>query len=219
MDISALAGVTGQKTDASKGKNELGQEDFLKLMVTQMKNQDPFSPMENGEFMSQIAQFTSASGIGELQKSFSQFQKDMATDQSLRAAAMVGREVLVESDRGHLPEGGTLGAVIELPRNVENLTVSVYNPGGELIAEVPLGRQSAGEIDFSWDGKNSGGETMPSGTYHLAASTELAGETYSLATLMAGQVKSVTMSGAGYSPVLNLDGLGEVSLADVRQIR
>src|SRR5690554_4565292 len=109
MDISALTGASGRNTP-SQGKNELGQEDFLKLMVTQMRNQDPFAPMDNGQFLAQMAQFSAASGIGELQKSFEAFQQSMAASQTLSAASLVGREVMVESPEGHLSEGGSLDA-------------------------------------------------------------------------------------------------------------
>src|SRR5690625_1502858 len=92
-----------QNTRQQKAPGEIGQEDFLKLMVTQLQNQDPFSPMENGEFLAQIAQFTTATGIQELQQSFERFSSNIKTEQALQAASLVGRNVVVESDVGQLP--------------------------------------------------------------------------------------------------------------------
>lgn len=218
MTVSAINALSGN-SQKREIKNELGQQDFLNLMVTQMKNQDPFNPMDSGEHLAQIAQFTTANGISELQKSFTQFQKDMSTDQALRSAALVGRDVLVEADSGYLGAEGSLSAVAEIPAKVENMTVSVYDSAGVLVREIPMGAQEAGQLDISWDGQYADGTRAAPGRYGISVTTELEGETYSLATLTAARVNSVTMSGNGQSPVLNLEGVGEISLASVRQIK
>jgi flagellar basal-body rod modification protein FlgD len=84
----------------AKKKTSLGQDEFLKLMTTQMTHQDPNNPMQNGEFLSQMAQFGTVSGIQDLQKSFATFAGSINSDQALQAASLVGRNVTVTSDQG-----------------------------------------------------------------------------------------------------------------------
>lgn len=222
MDISGITGGSGisQPSKAQgKDRTELGQEDFLKLMTAQLKNQDPMKPMQSGEFMTQIAQFTSANGIGQMQKSFAEFTQDMKADQALRAAGLVGRQVVVASDSGYLPEGGELGASIHLPRDVDNLTVKVYSAAGEVLDTVELGAQPAGDVEFAWDGQDADGKTLPPGRYSFAASTMWEGETYGLDTFVAAEVESVRLGQNGQSPQLTLAGLGETDLNAVRHIK
>src|SRR5690554_4964846 len=136
MDISALqtSGVTS--SSSKKSEQQLMTENFLELMVAQFKNQDPTNPTDSNEMMGQIAQFTTATGISELNSGFKQFQQDMAGQQALTAASLVGREVLVESDKGHLPADGSLTGKIKLPVDVGNLTLSVYTESGELVRKI-----------------------------------------------------------------------------------
>ncbi|KAB7627199.1 flagellar hook assembly protein FlgD [Alkalilimnicola sp. S0819] len=221
IDFSALSGGNGVggSQGAGRGKSEMGQEDFLKLMTAQLRNQDPMEPMQSGEFMTQIAQFTSANGIGELSKAFSEFTADMKSDQALRAASLVGREVSIRSPEGYLAEGGELRAGIQLPSRVDNLTVKIRNAAGQLVHERNLGGQPAGQTAFSWDGTDAEGNSLPPGRYQISASTVYEGESYALETVSSAQVQSVRLGQGGQSPTLTLAGLGETSLDSVQQIQ
>ncbi len=218
MDITSIGAAAGS-APRERDSSNLGQEDFLKLMTTQLRNQDPMSPMENGEFMTQIAQFTTASGIGELQSSFAAFQQDMKGDQALRASTLVNRDVLVESSQVQLGESGGVDAVVPLPGAVPGLTVSVTDAAGQVVRRLELGRQPAGEAAVSWDGRNAAGERLPPGRYSITATAGSGEQSLSLPTLVAARVESVALSGGGEPPRLSLAGLGEVSLAAVRRIQ
>ncbi len=211
-----------QTTSSSSGSlSKLGQDDFLKLMVTQMKQQDPFKPMDDGQFLAQMAQFTSASGISELQKSFSQFQQTMSTDQALKAANLVGHEVLVQSNQGYLSDAGTLDGAVTVPSSAGGapVKVGIYTPAGELVDEVDLGHVPAGTQAFTWDGKAADGTQMPAGRYQIAAVAGTQDNQQALNTLASAHVNSVQLGRNGQGPSLSLDGLGEVSFSDVEQIR
>lgn len=220
MDVDALtsSGILGERRQVGRPQNDLGQEDFLRLMVAQLQNQDPFNPMENGEFLAQIAQFTTATGVNELQAAFNRFQETMAGDQSLRAAALVDRTVVVESRVGRLNEDAPLSGSVDLPRSVDNMKVQIFTPSGELVREMALGPQSSGNVSFEWDGIDRNGKTVPPGQYEVRATTEFMGETIELRTLMSARVDSVQLSSDGRSPTLDLEGIGSVRLSDVRQI-
>jgi len=224
VDLSGIAsGSASSSGDSSKTtekkRTELGQGDFLKLMTTQLKNQDPMSPMDNKDFMAQMAQFTSASGIQDLNSSFKSFAQSMQKDQALRASSLVGHDVVVDSDSGRLPQDGTLDGTVTVPQAVDNLTVAIVDAAGQTVRKLDLGGQPAGQASFSWNGLNGDGQAMPSGTYKIAAQTSVNGSPVSLKTQAQARVNSISMSGAGESPRLNLEGLGQLSLSAVRQVK
>ncbi|MEQ8207860.1 MAG: flagellar hook capping FlgD N-terminal domain-containing protein, partial [Woeseia sp.] len=96
----------GQPSADNSARTELGQEAFMTLMMAQFRNQDPFEPMDNGDFLGQLAQFGTVSGIDELNGAFSGLQSSIQSDQALQAAGLVGRTVLAESDIGTVSNGG-----------------------------------------------------------------------------------------------------------------
>ena len=107
----------------SKGNDELGQEDFMALMVAQLENQDPSKPMDNFEFLGQIAQFGMVSGIQELQTGLGSLANALLSNQALQAADLVGRDVVTGSNIGRLPAEGELSAEIDLPSAAESVTL------------------------------------------------------------------------------------------------
>lgn len=221
FDVSGIngSGATGATSGEGKRRDELGQEDFLELMTTQLRNQDPLKPMESGDFMAQIAQFTSAAGIQDLQSAFGDFSESMQATQSLQAAGLVGRQVLVDAGSGYLPQEGALEGSVSVPSSVDNLTVTITDTAGQTVRQLDLGGRPAGSAAFQWDGRNAAGERLPAGTYSVQASTRLGGEAVGLDTRMAATVESVSLSRDGRSPQLELEGLGSMSLADVRQVK
>jgi len=211
-------GLATQRDQAPKD-DSLGQEQFLELMVAQVRNQDPFKPLENGEFLSQIAQFSQVSGIQELQNSFSQFANSLGSNQALQASALVGREVFVPGDTAVYNPGQAFNGVVELSQSTSDLTVSVVNSAGETVRTVPMGTQQAGSFAFNWDGSTDAGSPAPAGVYKVVAEANIDGEKVAVGTLVADKVDSVTIGRAGQGTILNLSSLGSVGLADVREIR
>ncbi|SEP03387.1 flagellar hook assembly protein FlgD [Aquisalimonas asiatica] len=225
LGLDALTGSTSSSSEIeqpedAKGKtaDELDSSDFLQLMIAQFQNQDPFEPMENGEFMGQLAQFTSASGISGMQESFEEFAAQMGQDQALQAASLVGRSVMVESDSMPLGENG-LSGVAQLPRNSENLNITISDGAGQTVREISMGRQDAGDVPFHWDGLNNDGDEMPDGTYTVRASIGSGDDSTAVNTLAAAPVTSVSLESDGRSPMLTLEGAGEYSLDSIRHIQ
>ncbi|MFC1683939.1 flagellar hook assembly protein FlgD [Pseudomonadota bacterium] len=216
-DIYASLGLTRQD-GPERSSNELAQEDFLKLMVTQLKHQDPFKPMENGDFLAQIAQFSSVSGIDQLNKSFSTLSQSMTSNQALQAGALVDREVLAPLEFGLLPQDGSLSGIVDLPSSAGNLVVSITDSAGALVREINLGTQAAGQIAFSWDGSTDSGDYAPPGVYQVRAQAAVGDENEALNTLIAARVDSVTLGSGTQGLRLNLEGLGPIAFSDVAQI-
>ncbi len=205
-------GLSLQQQGATKS---LGQDDFLRLMTTQLQNQDPFKPMENGEFLGQMAQFSTVSGIQELQASFATLASSLAANQTLQAASLVGRNVMVPSEFGHLPEDGAMLGAADMPASGQ-LVVDVVDASGQVVRNLDLGTQPAGIARFSWDGLDNAGERAAEGAYTIRARMVQGTAQTALETLAVGRVDSVGLSRNGLT--LELRGLDPAPLADVLQI-
>ncbi|HEX6993037.1 MAG TPA: flagellar hook capping FlgD N-terminal domain-containing protein [Gammaproteobacteria bacterium] len=210
-DTLGRLGLTG--TAGTSAKNRLGQEEFLELMITQLRNQDPFKPMESGEFLGQIAQFGTVSGIGDMQKSLAELGDAFRGAQTLQAASLVDREVRVAAREAWLPPDGRLRASVEIPDGTTNVAVEIYDLYGQKLATLPVDDEGA----IEWDGTLPDGERAAPGFYEVRALGDVGGESYELEVLVAGRVESVSTGGAG-GVSLTVTGLGVVDLTSVRSI-
>jgi len=204
---------------AAEGSNDLGQQQFLELMVAQVRNQDPFKPLENGEFLSQIAQFSTVTGIQDLQDSFSSFAGSLSSNQALQASALVGRSVAVNSDIAVLKPGGKVDGAIGLPSDSNAVKVEFFNTAGELVKELPLGAQNGGIVEFSWNGLADSGNPAPAAAYRMVATANIDGEDVALGTLVKDNVESVILGRPGEGTTLNLSALGATDFNRVEEIR
>lgn len=210
-------GVSQQNQSATGSSNELGQDAFMKLMIAQMQNQDPLSPMENGQFIAQLAQFQSVSGINALSSTFSEFASSMQSNQALQASALIGRQVLVDSNTAALADTGSINGATILPASTTNMNVYVYDSTGQLVRTINMGQQSSGEVEFSWDGMDDSGNRLPAGQYDFKVEAMADGENYELATAIYASVESVVLGGSN-GITLNVNGQGEVPMSIVSKI-
>ena len=200
------------------GRDELGQEDFLKLMMAQFQNQDPFSPMENGEFLGQLAQFGTVNGIEQLNGAFAGLQHSIQNDQALQAANLVGHAVLAETDVGFLSDEGRVAGAIETRASVSDVEVEITDVNGQLIRRLNLGEQPPGLVRFEWDGSTQEGARAEPGVYRIATRVIQGGYIESAQTLIESNIESVSLGGLGQGLTLNVSGGGTLSLDDVRRI-
>ena len=139
-------------TDAKKASSDsLGQQDFLKLMTTQLQNQDPFAPMDNGDFIAQMAQFSTVTGISEVNASLGKLVDKFDQGRIATAANLLGHSVLVPGSISRPDENGELHGVLDLPQasSVAKIIISDADTGAELNV-MDLGAQTAGLVGFSW---------------------------------------------------------------------
>lgn len=202
-----------------KKNDQLGQADFLELMVTQLKNQDPFKPAENGDFIAQMAQFSSVSGLAELQQSFEKLATSMQSNQALQASSLVGRTVMAPSESASLSVGGSVTGAIDLPASSGSVMLAISDASGQLVRKIELGTQAAGEVAFHWDGLSDNGEQAAAGRYFINAEAVLEDESYVLNTLISASVESVTLGTGGSGLALNLTDGNVVGLSSVREIK
>ncbi len=198
-------------------RNHLGQSEFLKLMTVQLANQDPFSPMENGDFIGQMAQFSTVTGLESLTQSFGSLAQTLSQGQALQAASLVGREVLVPTEFGHLNEGGTIQGALELPNSATSARVEVVDSSGQLVRIIALDNTAAGLQPFQWDGLNEDGDEAPPGIYQFRATVQGGQGSTAVETFLNARVDSVAIDPDG-GLELSVQGLGPIQFSDVRRI-
>lgn len=217
-NFKSLGLATVDKT-AGKKTQSLGQEQFLKLLTTQLTHQDPMKPMENGEFLGQMAQFSTVSGIQDLQASFKDFAASISSDQALQAASLVGRYVSAPNQQALLAAGGSVSGDFELPSSSPDVSIKIINPQtGETVRDINLGAQASGTTPFVWDGLDSDGQFANPGVYTIQAVADIDGTNTALATNIKSMVKSVTMGSGSSGLQVNLAGVGSVKFNQIKQI-
>jgi flagellar basal-body rod modification protein FlgD len=214
--VDPLAALSGNSAaDATKkAPTQLGQNEFLKLMLAQLKNQDPFKPQDPAAFLSQLAQFSTVTGIQNMQGSVSGLADSLRSTQVLNGATLVGREILAPATAGALTAGSSLHGAAEIPDGATSVEVGVRDSSGQLVRRFSIAPQS-GLAEFNWDGLMDNGASAPTGTYQFQVVANVGGEGVSVDPLLASRVASVTIDKSGL--VLNT-GIGAIAIGDVRRV-
>lgn len=212
-------GVATLETTATAKKQGLGQEQFLKLMTTQLTHQDPTKPMQNGEFLSQMAQFGTVSGIQDLQQAFKDFSTSISSGQTLQAAGLVGRYVSAPANEGRLEAGGSIKGKFDLPASTSSIKVKIVDAAtGDVVRNISLdGIHAAGSVPFAWDGLNDNKNYASPGVYKVQVEAAIDGVNTVLQPEIQSLVESVSLNGSNGIQV-NLKGLGSVNFNQIKQI-
>ncbi len=212
---AAASSTAGAVTNAAT----LGGTDFLTLMLAQLKNQDPTSPVDSNTFLTQLAQLSEVQGITQLNTSFGSLSSSLAGNQALQASSLLGHQAQVLSSTAQLSANGTVTGAVNVPQSTSSVALSIADSSGNVVRTIGLGAQSAGLADYSWDGKESDGSQAPAGTYTLTA--QYAGQTKAstaATTLVNGTVESVSMGAGSTGMTLNVAGVGSVPFSSLQQI-
>ena len=224
MSIASIASSTA--TDALRGRGataasgapqaELGQDAFLTLMLAQLRNQDPLKPLEPQEFLGQLAQFSSVTGIQGMKDSVAELASSLRSSQVLEGATLVGRSVLAVGNAAQLDATGGVSGAITTPEGATSIDVSVKDTSGALVRQFSVAPQ-AGNTAFAWDGTDSRGSRAAAGAYRIDVTARVGGATESLETMLQRRVDSVTLDPTTSALTLNTSA-GAIALADVRRI-
>jgi flagellar basal-body rod modification protein FlgD len=197
----------------------LGGTNFLTLMLAQLKNQDPTSPVDSNQFLNQLASLSTVQGITQLNTSFGSLSTSLVSSQALQASSLLGHQALVSSKTANLTANGSVSGAIDVPQTTSQAVVNISDSSGALVRQINLGAQSTGLANFSWDGKLQDGSQAAAGQYTLSA--QFAGATSgatAASTYVNGVVQSVTMGAGQTGLTLNVSGLGSVPFSGVKQI-
>jgi len=200
-----------KQTSATEGL----QDRFLKLLVTQMKNQDPLNPMDNAQVTSQLAQISTVSGIDKLNQTMNSMSSSFLATQSLQASGLIGRSVLAPGSDILLQSGaGTAG--VQLAQPADQISVTIRGSGGQVLKTINMGAQDAGIRNFRWDGSTDAGGRATDGIYTFEVAAVQGGKQIDAQSLGAGVVQSVSLGSGDLQ--LNTIGLGAVSVGQIKQI-
>lgn len=191
------------------------QDRFLKLLVTQMKNQDPLNPLDNAQVTTQLAQISTVNGIEKLNANIQAMASSFNAGQSLQAATMIGKDVLVPGSMLQLASGsGIFG--LELAQAADQVKVTIHDASGRAMQVMDLGAKPAGSLALAWDGMTTDGAAAADGLYSVSVSALRGDQKIDAKTLAFGSVQGVSQGSQGVQ--LNVGTLGLVGLTDVKQI-
>lgn len=208
---SSSASSQSQKTNTTSDM----QNQFLTLLTTQLKYQDPLNPVDNAQMTSQMAQISTVDGINQLNATLQQLMTSNANTQIMKAAALVNHQVMVAGSGLQLTDAGAVGGV-ELGANADQVTVTIKDANGQVVDTETLGALDAGVHNFIWDGKTATGAQAANGNYSISISATSGGKAVDATALQMAGVLSANNSSQGVS--LNLGALGLATLADIKQV-
>lgn len=216
--FESLSGSAAAKTNEARGNEELGQSDFLELMLAQMKNQDPMNPLEGEQFLAQLAQFATVQGVQSMETSITDLAQSLQSSQALQASSLVGRSVFVTSDSAALDPGESVIGRVAVPADSVDVTIEIQDSAGGMVQLLKPQAGTEGYAQFQWSGGATGGSTAPPGDYRITARAVRGGEVVALDTEILARVDSVSLGQAGQSMQLNLSGMSSRPLSDVLEV-
>ena len=216
MSIDPVTGGSQTAAAAAKAKDQLGQDQFLQLMVAQLRHQDPTSPMDPADFLGQLAQFGTVTGIQGMQGSISALSESLRSSQVLNGTNLVGRDILVDAQTAYLADEGAVYGAADIPAGTRSANLVITDAAGQQVRSLAL-PVAQGEIVFEWDGTLESGERAGSGDYQITVVADVAGQSEQLGTQLLARVGSVSIDPKSNSLTLNTD-LGPIALGDVRQV-
>ncbi len=221
MSISGVGGAADAPFDPMAGggggqdKTVMGKDSFMKLLVTQLSNQDPMAPSDPTQFVSQLAEFTSLEQLVGLNEGLNILAMTQAAATSAQMVSYVGKEVTINDSSMYITgDDEQVGMSFELPDRATSVEITVTNSSGEVVRTIDLGARMGGPVNASFDGKDDHGQPLPPGTYSYEVNAiGPDGEPMEVQERSTGFVESVVFEN-GYPELMLSDGrkvpLGQV---------
>ena len=211
ISSASTAAAPTASTSVTGASSAEQQDRFLKMLIAQMKNQDPTNPMDNAQVTSQMAQISTVTGVQQVNKTIEGLSAQLASMQMLQSSSLVGRSVLVDGAR--LPvSGGKAAGAVNLVAAADSVKVQILSAGGQVIDTVDMGAVASGRHSFEWDAKGR----VPDGIVSYRVDASLAGKPVVTSAMARATVNGISSE----SGVMNvqLQGLGNVTYDKVRAI-
>jgi flagellar basal-body rod modification protein FlgD len=200
MSISALTGSSGVNLTTQAGDNAtLGKEEFLKLLISQMQNQDPLEPMQNSEFVAQLATFSNVEQLVSVNEGITNLGTLQMAAYDTQAANYIGKDVEVLSDSVNVTiPGEQITASFQLASNADTVIVNFRNSTGDVVRSMSMGPQAAGSVSANWNTLSDSGQQVPLGAYKIdVVASDATGSPISYQTRVRGHVDGVTYESGG----------------------
>ncbi|GKW37444.1 flagellar hook assembly protein FlgD [Pectobacterium carotovorum] len=217
-DTSSANSVQSTSSTTAIEKNSSAdlQNQFLTLLVAQLKNQDPTNPMSNDQLVSQLAQLNTVSGIEKLNTTLGSISGQINNNQSMQATTLIGHSVMIPGKDILVGKETSTPFGVELEQAAEVVTVTINDETGKAVRTIELGTLSAGVHSFNWDSKLSDGTVAPDGAYTFTVAASTGGAQQVVQPLSYAVVNSVIRADGG--ALLDLGLRGRATMDDVRQI-
>lgn len=215
MDIPGVANIDELINKNAYGKNALGQEDFMRLLLKELSYQDPLNPMDSKEFTVQLTQFSSLEGIKEINNSLNDLLAFQKSTQNTTVTNLIGKSVEVGGNVSYLR--GTAEMNYDLADTASSVKIVISDAFGRVVRSETLGPQSAGSNHYIWDGRDDLGNKLPEGPYTFdVEATDIEGSPVESVTRSSGYVTGIDFE-EGVTYVV-LDSIRRVNLNDIKSI-
>ena len=205
-----------QPKEAKKSSDTLGQDDFLKLMTTQLQNQDPFKPTDNTEMIAQMAQFSMVTGQTEMNESIKAISGQLSEFRIATAANMLGHSVLVSGNRAFPDADGAISGALDIPSTSTNTSILYKSMNGDIIHAEELGPQQAGLLGFRWE--NIPQNVLDDNEYiTVEAFADTGTGLKSVGSSVFGEVLAASSGNSSDGVVYDVRGYGDISASDVKR--
>ncbi len=205
--------VAAAETEALPSQDMQGKDTFLKLLVAQMQHQDPLDPQKNEEFVAQLAQFSSLEQLMGVNESLGALYAATNSMNNASMTQLLGRTVMAYTDNFEYSGAGDQDIYFDINADVENLTVTITDESGRVVAREELGAMDSGEHSWTWDGTDVHGNPVGEGNYTIGVSAKTkAGEDVEVFTMIRGEVDG--MSYETGAPVPSVNGT-QVGIGDI----
>lgn len=196
---------------------DLGKEDFLTLLVTQLSHQDPLNPMDDKEFVAQLAQFSSLEQLTNISGGIDNLNDASNQGQMISAVGFIGKEVRAAGNSLSLEDGKASSVYFALNAPIVEGYVNIYDSEMNLVRTEALGAKQAGEYEYVWDGEDYSGKGMADGPYYITMAAAAAdGTPVMVYTEVSGKVAGVQRD--GNDSWLRLDDGRFVKFTEVREV-
>ena len=209
---SAAAAAATSNVSAS---SSLTQADFLSLMTAQLKNQDPFNPVDNTQMVAQMAQMSSTAGISQMNTTLSAIATKLGATSATDAMAYVGKTVLTAGNTAYARSSGGIAGQVQLAGDATDVKVTIADgTTGSILKTMSLGAQKAGTASYDWDGTTDAGAAAGNGPFTVTVAATNNGASVGSTSQVWAPVESVSLPASG-NPLLTVTGIGQVKLTDI----
>lgn len=209
------ASATATASAAGNSSADL-QNQFLTLLIAQLKNQDPTNPMDNSQLTTQLAQINTLAGIENLNTTLSSISGQINTTQSVQNTLLIGHGVMVPGDAILVGEEATTPFGFTTDTAATSVTATIKDSSGNVIAQLDLGAMGAGTHTFQWDGTLEDESAAPAGKYSV--SIDAANDTGAIHTSSLTYAMVYGVNPTANGAVLNLGAYGTATLDQIKQI-
>ncbi len=196
MLVQSSAQAASSQSNSSSTNQSLGKDEFLTLLVASLQHQDPLSPMENTDFVAQMAQFSTVEQLFGVNDNLESIMLVNSSINNTQALNLIGKEVEATGDGVHISGGTSTDISFELGENADDVTIQIIDSNGNLVRTIEMGYMAAGDHQIEWDGQSNNGISLDDGLYnYYVDATDTNGETVDTTTHMRGIVESISMEG------------------------